>query len=376
MPKSDVPVPELTETQIKMIDEWWENDPKKDIGEITRKVFGDETLDGRSNQAKAIKNYLTGHGRVFETTKKPPKKYVLDEHQRATIETMRKNSKTSEIAKLLFPDDKLTVGDARFRAIYEYTKALDSDSVDIWDEAVESKEYKPPSTIGALIGRINSHVSNPKSYQRALYDQGKMKASDDRNIQALMGYMRSKQFIYQASGYTRFVDRELFESNFIRYTHDKAADISQGEVNLYISAAAKTIQIAKLERSIESLEGRLQDSFAAQDDKEGSSTKLSMTLVELISTSRKELGVYTGQHKSLLDGLEGERNKRIKDRHDRNSSMIDFFTAFKEDEEFRNQIIDTLIEEKEADAADVRRIKGMADVMGLIAGYTEEEAAN
>lgn len=362
---------ELAPGQKAVVDANWD---KMDHQALTRLVYHDDTLDGRSTEGRSIKAYLANQGKILVTTKKPRKgKFELDEAQKTYIEANHKETKVTEMVKVLFPDQRLTVGAAEFRAVYEFVKTIDADSVDMWDEAVESKEYKPPVSISALIGRLNNYVSNTGDYLRATYDAGKLKPSESKNLHALMGHLRSKPFFYQASGYTRYVDRDLFEANFIRWVHDKASELSLPEVNLYINAAAKSVQLTKLERTIEVLESRMQEAFTAQDDNDGTKTKLSMTLVELISTSRKELGTYMNQQKTLIDGLEGERAKRIKDRNDRNASLVNLVDAWIQ-ERSRLDLIAQGEQEKTEDAVEVGRIKNMTDVLGLIAGQTEAEA--
>lgn len=364
---------ELTAEQKTIADANWD---KLDHQTLTRLIFGNDTLDGRSTEGRSVKAYVTGEGKSLKTTKKTPKgKYELTEEQRTFIETNCKETKVSEMVKLLFPGQRLSIGSAECRAVYNYVREIDSESVNLWEEAVESSQYKAPVQLSSLIGRINSYVSNTGDYLRATYDQGKLRPSDNKNLHALMGHLRSKPFFYQASGYTRYVDRDLFEANFIRWVHDKASDLSLSEVALFISAAAKSVSIAKLERTIEALEDRAREALLEQDDQEGSKTKLSMSLVELISTSRKELGTYTNQLKTMIEGLEGERAKRLKDRNDRNASFTHLVDAWMI-QESRLGIIALGIKEKEEDEEEVGKIKSMTDVLGLIAGQSEEEASN
>ena len=59
-----------------------------DLIEFTRKVFDDDTLDGRTKQGKAVREYLVNCGYKYNTTKKKKAKRIrLTEEQKEFIET-------------------------------------------------------------------------------------------------------------------------------------------------------------------------------------------------------------------------------------------------------------------------------------------------
>ena len=64
--KDNIPI--LTEEQITTINAEWARGVTS-IQDLTRTVFNDPTLDGRTNQGKAIKLYLASRGDQIKTTK-------------------------------------------------------------------------------------------------------------------------------------------------------------------------------------------------------------------------------------------------------------------------------------------------------------------
>ena len=56
----------LTEEQKQQIEELFKSNP--DLREITQKVFGDESLDGRSKQRRAVSAFLIKSDLTFKTT--------------------------------------------------------------------------------------------------------------------------------------------------------------------------------------------------------------------------------------------------------------------------------------------------------------------
>lgn len=366
-------LPVLSDEQKAYADAHWE-DP---IGDLAKQISGDPKQDGRSYWGIAVKQYLAGMGKIVKTSKKIVKgELELTQEQCQFIEVNHAVMKVMEMTKLLFPDEpKIFPVSREFKAVYKYAKNLADSEIDIFDEPVESREYKSPVSIGSLIGRVNGFVSNPKDHTKALYDPNHLKPFDEKNLRALIGFLKTVRFRNQASSYVKFADRELFESTFVRLVYDKASEITAGEADLYISAASKTISLTRIERSIEGMQERVDSALAGEDDKDGNKTKLSMTLVELINESHTKANQYAGQIKDLLKALEGERSKRVDSRNSRNSSILNLFDAWIE-EESRNQIIAMGMEEKDADRNEIKRLKNVTDVLGLIAGQTEEEASN
>lgn len=366
-------LPVLSEEQKAYVEAHWE-DP---IGDLAKHVSGDDKQDGRSFWGIAIKEYLAGKGKITKTSKKVVKGDItLTEDQCRFVQNSHRTMKTMEMTRLLFPDGgKLSPLSREFKAVYRYTKDLDDSDMDKWDEPVESQEYKPPGGMPSLIGRVNDFVTNPHDHTKARFDPNNLKPFDERNLRALIGFLRTVRFKNQASQYTKFADRELFESTFIRLTYDKASEVEPGEVELYIAVASKTISVTRLERRIEKLEEAWDASMSGEDDSEGKKRGSSMALAELINESHTKVGTYSKEIKSLIEDLDGKRSKRIDSRNNRNSSILSLFDAWIE-EESRNDLIAIGMNEKDEDRAEIKRLKTTTDVMSLIAGHTEAEAGN
>lgn len=368
---------ELTAEQKKIVDDNFDL-VQGNLNLLTQLAFGDNELDGRSTQGRSVKAYLAGLGKTPITEINAPKKgkLVLTGEQETSILSMLNTASPpplKEIVKLIFPDlEKIHSLSAEYRAAYDFVKSVQEEETDIWDEPVANRMYKPPVGLGGLIGRVNHAVSNPVDHTKAMYDINRMKPVDEKNIRALIGYLKTPRFIYQASQYVKFVDRELFETSFIRYVHDKCADLTQSEMDLYLIVAAKTVQASRLDRNIEKFEERIDSSFEGDDDEKGSKSKLSMSLVEASNNLRDKLIKTEGQIKDLTESLDGQRHKRLKDRDSRNSTILNLFAEVIQ-QDTRNHILSFGVAEKDDDAAEVKRLKNMPAILGLIAGQTEDE---
>lgn len=365
---------DLTAEQKRLIDENF-GPLNGNLNDLTA-LLDPAQPDGRTALGKSIKIYLTGQGKKVEIAQRKKGPVILTEDQKFTIQSLLNSAappSVKEMVKILFPDlQKITPLHGEYKAIYAIVKGIQLEDADIWDEPVENRQYKPPVGFSGLIARVNHAVSNPVDHNKAMYDVNKLKPVDEKNLRSLVGYLKTPRFIYQASQYTKFVDRELFETSFIRYVHDKAADLTQNEMDLYLIVAAKTVQASRLDRNIEKFEERIDESFEGDDDERGSRSKLSMSLVEASNNLRDKLIKTEGQISSLTTSLDGERYKRLKDRDSRNSTILNLFAEVIQ-EDTRNRIMEFGIQEKEEDVAEVKRLKNMTAVLGLIAGQSEDE---
>lgn len=368
--KSDVPVPTLTEEQIAIIHDLWSKGIT-DIKEITQKAFGDPTLDGRTQQAKAVKIYLASRGDKMTTTKVSPKGEVqLTEYQKEFIRTNAMAMKPLEMTKVLYPDREivsLLTGEGR--AVYKYAQEVRREFVDFWDEPVDTKEYKGPTSIQGILGLANTHVANSVDPTKDTYDYNNLRPYDLKCLRALQSYMKSIRFRYQASSYEKKADRALFESSFVRAVHDKP-DLSSTDIDQYVLGSAEMVNIVREERKILRLEVKL-DAMLDGDEEQG---KMTQAFVELLNQTRTKWDASKARYQRIMGDLESTRSKRDEHRTKRNESVLNLLEAWQKDEETRNDIIAFGEREKKEDREEVRRLSEMEQVVALIAGQTKTEA--
>lgn len=368
------PIPILFESQKRTIDEWYD---KEDLGALTRRTFGNPKLDGRTNEGKAIKMYLAEKSEVVSTTKKiPVPEVILTDEQRKFIEDNIKEMKPLEMAKVLFPDANITtLLRAEGRAIYRHCKVVDRANIDFWDEPVDSKEYRPPSTLQAVLGLTNSYVANPVDSTKSYYVHGNLRPYEEKSLRALQGYLKTTRFRYQAAQYDKKADRTLFESSFIRTTHDKP-DLSAADVDMYVAGAAEMVNITREERKILRLEDKLNAILGdGGDDEGGERQHLSQAFVELINQTRTKWDASKKRYQDIMGGLESTRAKRDEHKIQRSQSVLNLLEAWQKDEETRNDIIAFGVKEKMEDAQEVKRLTEMDGVIALIAGMTVREGS-
>ena len=366
MSEEEIVVPE--EGQQKIIDEWnsrKENPPS--LKELVALAFPhiDEYLqDGRSKYGKAVKKFLASRDiKAKAAHEQKGREIKLSEEDIKFLENNRYMMNALEMAKVLFKDESLTNLHQEVRVITEYLKSTSPTNA---QEEVPQRnsdfEYKVPKTQYAAIQKVNKYVLEG-------INKDKITTKDKKNIDSLIAYLHTYRFLHQISNYTNDVDRDLFESSFVRYTHDKS-DLTQEEVDQYIVLSSEVVIASNIQRRVEHLQ-RLLDNAA--DDSEG--RRISMGLVESINTAQNEYHQSVNRQNKLLSDLKEKRSDRLKNQIKENASIINLVQLWKE-EESRHKLIKLAELRKKSIKDEVEKLSTMDEVKARIMGITEDEVLN
>ncbi len=349
----------------------------KRLGEIVAIVFPGAKPDGRTTEGKSIQAFFAGMDKKAPTTETPTGNMELTEEQKAMIDSLLREGRVKssvELAKLVFPNVTVKGLSREWRAVHAYTKEHYPDSFSVTEEPADSTQYEPPTRMQELIGLVNTYVMTGDPNRKA-YNPNTLKISDERNLKALMGYLREYGFKYMASTYDRQVDRNLFISTFIRWTHNKA-DLTEMEQDQMMQAASEKVNIAQMEREIQQIRRYHESVMAGEEqDATGKTKRFGMTEVEQITQTRTKWDAAKARLKIGMEALEEARSKRLGQRDERNNSILNLFDAWRDDPEWRADLIGIGSREKQEDADEVKRLRDMDDVIALISGQSEEEAA-
>lgn len=348
----------------------------KTLGELTALVFPGCKADGRTNEGRAIKAFIADVGETATTSATPIGPVELTAEQKQMIDSLVKGDRVKsslELAKLVFQGTVVKKLSREWRAVYAYVKELYPATFDVTEEPVVDTQYQPPNQMQHLIALVNRYVTTGDN-QRA-YNPNALRVSDERNLKALMGYVHEYSFCYYASTYQTQVDRDLFISTFVRWAHDKP-DLTEIECDQMVQAAVEKVNIAQMGREIENIRQYHQSVMAGDEvDPTGKVKRFGMTEVEQISQTRLRWDAAKGRLEKLMETLEGSRSKRLAARDTRNSSILNLFDAWRGDPEWRASLLALGQREKAEDAAEVKRLKEMDDVIALVSGQSEEEAS-
>lgn len=369
------PLIELTDAQKAIA---LANCTKLKLGELVALVFPGQEPDGRTLHGKSLRAFLAGVGQQVDTTETPAAALELTDAQKQMIGELIKSGRVKssvEMAKLVFPGVTIKNLSREQRAVFGYMREFYPDSFNVTEEPVASAQYEPPQRLQELIGIVNGYVMTG-DVNRKTYNPNTLKVSDERNLKALMAYMRVYRFKYVASTYEKQVDRELFVSTFIRWAHNKS-DLTEMEVDQMISAASETVNIAQMEREIQDIKRYHQSIMTGDevDEKTGKPKRFGMTDVEQISQTRTKFDQAKSRLMVLMEALETARSDRLDAQKDRNATLLNMFEAWMNDPDWRADIVEMGKQEKREDAKEARRIATIEDLIALISGQSEEEAA-
>lgn len=365
---------ELTAEQKAIVDANYES---KTINEMVPMVFGPEAKpDSRTTEGRSIKAYLANDNRKpLPSDFSPSSTMELSDSQKQQIEQMAprmpKDGGMLELARIVWGNSSITPLHKEARLVFSYLKEVYPEGINVNEEPVEDTVWTPPPTMSGLVGLVNGFVQ--QSNNDKTYNLNVIKPNERKCLEQLMMYMRVFRFKYVASQYDKRVDRDLFLSTFIRWTHTKP-DLTEIEVDQMISAAEETVNIAQIGRSIQRID-KMHEEIAAGEvkDDNGKKIKLGMAEVELIGSVRTKYDAAKKRLESLMKTLETTRSERLKGVQAKYTSIWDLLEPWMKDEERRNKWIDAGIAEKEEDAAEVERLSGLEDLIAVVSGQTKEE---
>jgi hypothetical protein len=359
---------ELNEFQKDFIKKNWD---KLNLKELVIKVTSDPKQTGLTKEGRAIKQYILSldPNAKIKTTKYEAKNEIieLDENQKLFIKNNLNKMRWVEMAQMIFSEPSITPLHKEAIAVHDYVNTLDPKAIADDEKRPEDIEYKPPGTINTLVSRVNKYRRKYKDGKVSGLDRDNLKPYEQKNLQALMGYLDTDRFIQQASKYIRIQDRELFESSFIRFCYDKY-DLLEEEVDNYISLCAETVTISQIEKTIQLLEIKTEEMLKS-DDKQ----KFSQNFVEMIDAQRERLNQSKKAYQALMDKLVGARSKRMEDRMTQNATILNLVEAVKSEEK-RIQLLKIAEKQKLLEEGEVDQLSSMDHVVALIAGVTKERA--
>jgi phage gpG-like protein len=288
-----------------------------DLSQLTKEVFEDDTLDGRTRQGRAIRAYLAEQEIEYSTRHVDKKDDVeLSDCQKEFVrENCSPGVSSLELAKLAFSDSNIKHLSKEFWAVHNYISA--EGLAAFAPENALNVRYSPPKADSKVIKKIFDCVA-------VEITEARMTVQYKRCIEALRKFMGAPRFLQVIETYTGLEDRNLFEAEFVRATWDKP-DLTTDEINLYINVCMDYIHLKRIQSAMNKL-NRMFDEAEDQQD-------LTVRLAELLKTKSEEYNQCEKRMESLISKLQGDRSKRISSQVEKNASMLNLVQIFQEEEE-------------------------------------------
>jgi len=329
-----------------------------DLNTITRKFFGDESLDGRTKQGIAIRSLLASNKVQYKTSKyEKVGDLPLSPEQEQFIEDQAKNGISAlRIAELLYPDRPISAMGLEHRTVAAYIRNSNCENNATSDDAMFVK-YQTPRSLERVINRINE-ATGEKIDKDRLTRQQKMCA------EKLAINLANSRFQKIINCYTSEDDRNIFEQEFIRMTWDKP-DLTADEVNLYMNVCKEIINLETISRHLDKLNKMFEET---QEQNE-----MSIRLAEIIKAKSSEYHQCEGRVESLIKKLQGDRRERISSRQKENASILSIVQLF-QDEEERANMIKIAEMQKSLVSDEAKKMETMVEWKARILGISLDDA--
>lgn len=347
---------ELTEDQKNQILKEFKNNP--DLMYITRTVFNDPNIDGRSKQGRAVRQFLAKQNKKAKTSLVPKVEQIeLTKQQKEFLMTdnIEVGMNALEVARLTFKDKSVQPLSIKHRIIVDFLKTYRPEIVSD-SEIVTKEKWTAPKSITRAVKKVNDFCGTK-------LDEFSLQTKQKKMLQQLIVYLKSPRFNHFINQYVTLADRDLFESEFVRAVWDKP-DLTNDELNLYVTVCTNYVRQKHIQQRIDKLNALLDDQDNERD--------ITLRLTEIIKATSEELNQCEKRIESLTKDLNGSRTARLKAKGEENGSIFALVEAFQEREERDRMIMmaelqNKLIEE-EAD-----RLESMDDYKARILGISKKE---
>jgi hypothetical protein len=328
-----------------------------DLIELTRRVFGDEELDGRTKEGRAVRKFLVDRGLKFNTTQKHKKEEIefSQEQKEFMIQYAKEGMTAYEISKILFPEINVTNLSKEVTEVAKFIEDVDFRLMHPSENALNAQYFAPKSN-SRVIKKINEYCQEE-------IDEKQVARGEMNNIESTMKFLAAPRFIQVINTYSSNDDRRLFEAEYIRSVWDKP-DLTSDELNLYINVCMDYIHLKNISKAIDKLNRMFEDCEDQQD--------MTVRLAELLKTKSEEYNQCEKRQETLIARLNGDRKERIKNRHKDNASILSLVKIF-QNEADRNRMIDMAEKQKMLIAQEADNIERMDVWKARVLGIAKDE---
>jgi|TARA_R110002020_G_scaffold273234_2_gene488312 hypothetical protein len=347
---------DLTEDQKKFIDE---NALKiKDLNNLTRGCFNDDSLDGRTKQGRSVRKYLIENSIEFKTTKTCRSEDIIftDQQKEFILQQAEGGLSSLEIAKLIFPNKRVKPLSNEQRTVLSFIREINPDILPSQDSGA-LHSYLSPKSPSRIVKKINDSTGLG-------LEEPKLNRQKRICVERLGINLNNSRFLKIINNYLNEEDRILFEHEFVRLTWDKP-DLTADELNLYLNVCKEVINLEVISAHL----NKLNDMFDIADDQ----NEMSVRLAEIIKAKSGEYHQCETRIENLTKKLQGDRAERMKKSQKENASFLSIVQLFQEEEE-RKTMARIAEMQKQTIKEEAERIEGMAEWKARVLGISQEDA--
>tara|TARA_R110000822_G_scaffold110654_6_gene241000 strand:+ start:25728 stop:26777 length:1050 start_codon:yes stop_codon:yes gene_type:complete len=330
----------------------------KELMEITRDIFEDQSLDGRCRQGRDVREFLQKQGLKYKTTKKErASNYIskLKEQDLQFIQEHFDEMTAVQMAKVLFGED-ITAAHNGARLIRDEVEKLMNTKMIVDKRTFDTHPYEPPRTIKKMCEKINKVSSSSLNHER-------LSAMEKMGVNKILKSMATPRFTNSIRKYVDLEHREVFESQYIDHTWDKP-DLTTEEIALYVNLCSDYVSLIVTSKHLEKL-SRIFENMADDD-------VTTVSMATNIKEKNDEYDKIAKRIQSLIEKLNGKRSDRIKNQQNRNVSILPMIQEFQA-EEGRKRMIAIAEMQRDAASSEADRIESLPDLKARLLGISKSD---
>lgn len=315
---------ELTDDQKQKILALFEE--TQDLNVITQKISGYPNLDGRSKLGRQIRSFLAGEGKDYGVKGGSKKgKIDLTEDQMKFLNSDLIDNKMLplEIACLVYKNPNIKSLSQEHRTVLAYLEEHRPDVIDHTNKIADGKWHKP-KRIEAVISLVNKWCNLDLPCNK-----DKLPNKARKGIERLFDYLNVYKLWTTLNSLNTIDDRNLFESEFVRYTWDKP-DLTNEELNLYMMVCSNIVRAKHIQKRM--------DAFLVALENKDDDAEVSIKQTEHLKTINDELNACEKRISDTITKLNGDRSKRVEKMQAVNANILALVEAFQDKEE-RDQMV-------------------------------------
>jgi len=346
---------ELTESQKNFLSE--NADKIKNLIDLTKACFEDDSLDGRSKEGRAVRKYLVENSINFKTTATSRTEDIIltDQQKEFILQQAEDGMSSLEIAKLIFPEKRVQPLSNEQRTVLAFIREINPDIMPSQDSGA-LHSYIAPKSPSRIVKKINDATGLG-------LEEPKLNRQKRICVEKLGINLNNSRFLKIINNYLNEEDRVLFEHEFVRLTWDKP-DLTADEINLYLNVCKEVINLEVVSAHL----NKLNDMFDIADDQ----TEMSVRLAEIIKAKSGEYHQCETRIENLTKKLQGDRAERMKKSQKENASFLSIVQLFQEEEE-RKTMARIAEMQKQAIKKEAERLEGMAEWKARVLGISQED---
>lgn len=351
-------MPELTDSQKEEIKKIGP-DLKWNILEITKKVTGDDKVDGRSKIGKQIKSYIIELGEKPKTTKYEKTGFInLSAEDERFIQNNIEKMSSLEVAKILFKKPNISALSLECKTVVEWVKKNMGSQFLKQATPYASDDFKPPTSISRILPLF-------RRYAQIEWKEDALTEKQQEQCKALIRYLNNYRLPRIVNEYKEEKERDIFLASFISHTYDKP-DLTNGEIDMLIDMASERVNIYHIEKREQDLKELWDESV------HGEEANIRHGLTEAIDKQINNRDKSLTRCMKIINEVEGSRRDRLQAKAKENEGILSLVEALQKDSH-REMLEKQLKIEQRAVEEEIEKIEGLPATMARLMGISKDE---